>query len=70
MKIIKNTDDPYEQKKHSDSIPSDGDIPEPIGVRCSSGRSNEIDKFLLDYNGYILCFIAPVFYLIFQIIGY
>ena len=70
MKIVKNEDDPYEQKKHSDSVPSDSDIPESTRVRCSSGGSNEIDRFLLDYNGRVLFVISPILYIIFQIIGY
>jgi len=68
LQINENSDEPYKQEENSDCMYSDGDISESSRVRCSCEYGNELDRILLDYNGYILCTIIPILYIIFQIV--
>jgi hypothetical protein len=53
-------------QKHDDIDVSD--ILQPVGVRCAIRVSNEVDRVLLDYGRFILCYVGPVVYAIFLLI--
>jgi hypothetical protein len=61
-------DEGSKQKQHSNTMSSDGDLSEPIRLRCTSCQNNGIDGFLLDYNAFIILFGGPILHLIFYII--
>lgn len=54
-----------DKEGYSNAISDAGDIFQPFGLRCSFVSTNEVDRFLLDFNFGILPYIGGIFYLIF-----
>ena len=61
-------DEDSKQKQHSDTMFSDGNIPESNGIRHTSGQGNTLNWGLLDYNVYLLCVGGPIILTILWII--
>lgn len=57
--------DEGEQKKNSDTMPNDSDVPEPDRIRCSIRNGNEGNRFLLDYHRYFLPAISIILWCLF-----
>ena len=53
-----------DKKKPRDSMSSDSKLPEPIWLRPFGLQTDTINRGLLDYNAYIICFCGPILYLI------
>jgi hypothetical protein len=53
------------KRKSGIDIPSNGDVPEPIGFRRGFLLCNENDRILLDYNWNILPWISVLLWIVF-----
>jgi hypothetical protein len=65
-----SNDEPYKQRKISDSKFNFGDVFQSVRVRRSFQRGNDIDRFLLDYGYNFLPYIAIISWIIFFIVKY